>query len=683
MNKMIIAEKPNVAEKIAFALADGKVEQKKNGQVKYYEIKKGDDIITVVSAVGHIFTLATKGKGYPVFDIYWAPSYSVSKSSDFTKKYADTIEKLAKNADDFVNACDFDLEGSLIGYNIIRFLCNSKDGKRIKFSTLTSSELREAYNNIQPLDFNNAIAGETRHILDWLWGINLSRAMMQAIKKAGIFKILSVGRVQGPALMYLVKKEQEISKFVPEPYWQIFLNTDFAVFNHIKDRFSDEKTAKTIFEKLKSPAIVENIEKTKINVPAPTPFDLTTLQISAYNLFGFKPTQTLEIAQTLYEASLISYPRTSSQQLPEKIGYKQILSDLARQKEYSNAKNILDMGPLRPNNGKKVDEAHPAIYPTGVVPQGLNSFQKKIYDLVVKRFMATFVKSAKLENCKVTLDANGEKFTAEGKIIIEPNWMEYYQPYVKLEQKEFPDLKIGQMVEFKPELLEKETKPPKRYTAATLIKKLENENLGTKATRAAIIETLYNRGYIADSSIRVTNLGMQFFNSLNKHSPEIFDEKMTREIEEKLELIQNGKENKDNVINDAKKMLSNILEKIAKDEKTLGEELKGSLKQEVQILGKCPHCGSNLRVMWSRYKKRFVGCAGYPNCKQLYPLPQVGNISSTNEVCKECNSPIIVVNGKKNFKMCLDPNCKTKENWGKKEKPAKKKKTVKKRENRA
>lgn len=666
MYKLIIAEKPNVAEMIAYALADGKAVVKTEGKVRYYEITHGNEKLVVAPAVGHIFTLSSKGKGYPVFDVEWVPSYEVSKTSAFTKQYAQNIKKLAKDADEFINACDYDLEGSLIGYNIIRFLCNSKKGKRIKFSTLTTSDLREAYDNIQDLDYNNAIAGETRHILDWFWGINLSRAMMQAIKKAGIFKILSVGRVQGPTLMYLVKKEEEIANFKPTPYWQIFLKTDFTDFVHIKDRFLDEAEAQAVFEKLKSPAKVEKIDKIPVKLPSPFPFDLTSLQIEAYNLFGMAPTLTLEIAQTLYEASLISYPRTSSQQLPEKIGYKSILSQLSKQLDYKMAQKILEFSLIKPHNGKKVDEAHPAIFPTGVIPKVLNAAQKKLYDLIVKRFMATFVKSAKLESTKVTLDCCGEKFVAEGKRVIERNWLDYYQPYAKVDEMEFPELKEGQLIDVKPRIDKKETKPPKRYTAATIIKKMEANNLGTKATRASIVDKLYTRGYIAENSIKVTNLGTQFYKSLNIHGPEIFDEKLTRGIEDELVMIQEGKQGKDKVIEDAKKILSGILQKINADEGKIGDELKGALRSEVSRLGKCSLCGADLVIRWSYMKKRFVGCSGYPNCRNLYPLPQKGNIVATGDVCKECGSPIINVKGAKSFKMCLDPKCKTKANWGKK-----------------
>src|SRR3989344_1879869 len=201
---LIITEKPQAAQKIASALGSP-IKRSEDG-VPYYELTRNGKIITVASAVGHLFNLTySEGqRGWPLFELEWQPSY-VRKESAFTKKYYDTLAGLAKTAETLIVATDYDVEGEVIGWNVVRFICRKTTAKRMKFSTLTAPELEQAYESVQPeLNWGNAYAGETRHYLDWLYGINLSRALMAAIKTTGSFRILSIGRVQGPTLKIIV-----------------------------------------------------------------------------------------------------------------------------------------------------------------------------------------------------------------------------------------------------------------------------------------------------------------------------------------------------------------------------------------------------------------------------------------------------------------------------------------------
>ena len=192
--ELIITEKPQAAVKIASSL--GKATTKNIGGVNYYEVDRKGKKIIVTCAVGHLFTLTQRERnaGTPVFDIYWVPNY-LAKKNDFTKRYYDSILRLVKGAGSVTIATDYDVEGEVIGLNIVRYLCGQEDANRMKFSTLTSAELNNSYENkLSHLDWGQAIAGETRHYLDWLYGINLSRALMDAIKSTGRFKIMSIGK---------------------------------------------------------------------------------------------------------------------------------------------------------------------------------------------------------------------------------------------------------------------------------------------------------------------------------------------------------------------------------------------------------------------------------------------------------------------------------------------------------
>jgi len=670
--QLIISEKPAAAEKIAAAL--GKSTRKAVNRVSYFEIPEKK--IIVVPAVGHLFTLAQKEKSwkYPVFDLEWKPTYETEKAS-FAKPYLENIKKLAKQADDFVVATDYDIEGEVIGLNIIRFLCNRKDAKRMKFSTLTAGDLKDAYQNISPtLDWGQAEAGETRHWLDWWWGVNLSKAATDALYlQSHKYQTLSIGRVQGPSLAILAKRELEIQNFKSVPFWQVSILLNIAEQKlealHKEEKFFDEKKAKTVFEKIKDKqAIAVSIETATQKVNPPVPFDLTSLQIEAYRVFKINPKQTLEIAQELYTAAYISYPRTSSQKLPQQLNLKKVLTHLAMQPDYAKLAQKVLSGNLTPNEGKKTDPAHPAIYPTGEIPKTLGAWQKKIYDLIVKRFFAVFGEAGERETTTVTFDVERELFILKGIRTTYAGWLELYAPYGKREETELPKIMKGQKYPQKSKIEEKKTEPPKRYTQASIIKELEKKSLGTKATRASIIDTLYQRGYVKDTSIQVTPLGLQIIATFTKYAPDILDEKLTRHFEKDMEKIRERKQKMEVVLDAAKKILVNITNKFKLHINDIGAELLSAVREtrkEAETLMMCPNCKiGEIRIITSRATgKRFLACDKYPDCRTTFPLPQGGLLKITEKTCKHCNIPLIMVinKGKRPWEFCPSPTCPSKE----------------------
>ncbi len=674
MDTLIIAEKPSVALRIAIALGNGAQRREVLNGVSYYIIDNGASKIYIASAVGHIFTMHQIGNkhDYPVLEVEWVPSYKVSSIMYYTKKYFDVFEHLSSKCRAFINACDFDVEGTVIGTNIINFIAHGLERtKRMKFSTTTAQDLKYSYEHLLPLDINNFYAGETRHVLDWLWGINLSRALSSAMQGG---KPLSIGRVQGPTLALLAEREIEIKNFEPKPYWNVSAIIEGAKFSNTRGNIFEKQIANAAYsetEKNKGNATIESVEEKEEYVSPYPPFDLTSLQLEASRVMGYDPSTTLTIAQSLYERSYISYPRTSSQKLPFSIPLPRIISDLSKNPLYAASAGMLIKGKMfKPHEGAKTDEAHPAIYRTGIMPKGLTAQEQKLYDLVAKRFLACFGPYAKVAKAKVQARAGSETYMASGSVVIERGWLDIYG-YAELKESTLPKFAKGHAAIEKVLMEELTTKPPRRYTKAMLIAELEKRSLGTKATRASIIDTLFKRNYITGASINVTSFGMSVYNTLNKYASMIIKEETTRKLEEDMEKIAMGSKSEAEVISEGKELLLEALEMFNKNKQGISSDMKEGFAASEVVLGKCPLDGGNLVIRHSRTGKIFASCSNYPDCKAIYPLPQHAKIVPTGKVCEYCHTPIVkVFRNKKVFEMDLDTNCITKKSWQSKAAPA-------------
>ncbi|MCW3981600.1 MAG: DNA topoisomerase I, partial [Candidatus Bathyarchaeota archaeon] len=576
---LIVAEKPAAALRIAVAL-DSRAQPTRLTQngVPYYVVHRDNKII-VASVLGHLYTVAQKnGKRseYPIFRFKWAPRHEVDKKAAHMIAWIKTLESLAENADTFVNACDYDVEGSLIGYNALHHACGgAQAAKRMKYSTLTKPELEEAYDHLLPtLDYNLVKAGKTRHEVDWLYGINLSRALTQAAKRAtGKYVSLSTGRVQGPALRFLVERENKISCFVPTPFWTIKAKIQIKGRPHeaqyerrcIKTEAEAEEIVETCRRK---GGEVEAIEERIFTQSPPTPFNLSTLQDEAYRLFGCHPRQTAKIAERLYLAALISYPRTDSQKLPSVIGYKAILRKMQKKLAYGELISELLKSQLAPNEGKKEDPAHPAVYPTGNLPDNrLNAPSRKLWDLIARRFMATFGKPATKQTTKVTINVNGTRFFLLGRRTVKEGWIRFYRPHITTEHRPLPEVSEGERLMIASVSCEASlTRPPPRYNPSSFLKRMESEGIGTKGTRAEIIQTLYDRKLAQNQQMQVTGIGRAVLEVLQEYAPSITSVELTRNLEEKVELIKAGKEDSGAVLEEAVTKLRNTIREMKKSE---------------------------------------------------------------------------------------------------------------------
>ena len=327
---------------------------------------------------------------------------------------------------------------------------------------------------------------------------------------------------------------------------------------------------------------------------------------------------------------------------------------------------------MKPYEGKKVDPAHPAIYPTGNLPQKpLGAVERNIFDLVVRRFLAVFAEPAVRQSVNVNVNINSNNFVLNGTRTLSEGWLRFYKPYAQLKDTVLPPLTEGQKVTVKHvRLNDLFTKPPARYNPRSLLEKMEREEIGTKATRATTIQTLYDRKYISGTeNLTVSDLGFEVIEVLAKYCATVVSPELTRELEEKMNAIQQRQETKADVLQNAIDTLKPVTSALKENEAAIGAQLNQSLQKtrlEERIIGVCPKChDGKLVIVYSKKSgKRFVGCTNYfeGKCNAAYPLPQSGAIKPLASTCKSCGSPIVAVllGGKRLWRLCLNPSCPSK-----------------------
>jgi len=417
-------------------------------------------------------------------------------------------------------------------------------------------------------------------------------------------------------------------------------------------------------------ARVSALSRSVFKQPPPVPFDTGGLQKEAYGSFGFTPSRTLQIAERLYLDALISYPRTSSQKLPSSIRYREILSNLGRMQEYGSAAGELLAGELRPREGERIDQAHPAVYPTGERPRrSLDPWERKLFDLVVRRFLAAFAEDAVRERIGADIEVDGgHVFRTTGRRTLRPGWMRYYGKYTRVEDRDIPPLKEGDALSLlKVDCDERFESPPPRYNQSSLLEKMEKESIGTKATRAETISTLIGRGYVSGDGLAATDLGISVFETMKEYCPQIVSTSLTRETEAALEEVERGSGGDGaDLLERVIDILSKQVERLKENEFGIGRMMSESATETSiaqSVLGPCPVCKTGrLRVIRSfKTKKRFVGCTNYPaGCRASAPLPQRGTVKATSKPCRSCGWPVVYVRtGGRRYpwRLCVNVGC--------------------------
>ncbi len=644
---LIIAEKPSVANDIAKSLG---------GFTKHDEYFESDDYV-LSSAIGHLVEIAApeehdvkRGK-WSFANLPMIPPYFALNPIAKTESRLKLLNKLIKRKDvgAIINACDAGREGELIFRLIVQYAKAKQPIRRLWLQSMTPGAIRDAFahlrddNDMLPL----ADAARCRSEADWLIGINGTRAMTAFNSKEGGFYLTTVGRVQTPTLSIVVEREEKIKRFVPRDYWEVraeficaagvyegrWLDTKFSSDDSDPDKKAERLWSKAAAESIVAacrgkPGKVSEEAKPTTSI-APALFDLTSLQREANARFGFSAKNTLGLAQALYEKhKVLTYPRTDSKHLPEDyVGtVKQTLESLGEiNNYYPYSAQILNNGWVRPNkrifDNTKISD-HFAIIPTGQLPKSLSEPEQKLYDLVVRRFMAIFFPPAEYLVTTRFTEVSGHQFKTSGKILTSPGWLAVYgKEAVDPNAKEGEG--SGMLVPVAPnesvrtdkvEAAGLVTKPPARYSEATLLSAMESagklvddeglrdamagKGLGTPATRAAIIEGLLNEKYLIREGreLIATAKAFQLMTLLRGLGvAELTAPELTGEWEFKLAQMERGGISRDEFMREIAQMTQTIVKRAKEYD---NDTIPGDY---ATLTTPCPNCGGVVKENYRRF----------------------------------------------------------------------------------
>ncbi|MDR8048748.1 DNA topoisomerase III [Burkholderia cenocepacia] len=669
---LIIAEKPSVANDIARALG---------GFTKHDEYYESDDFV-LSSAVGHLLEIAAPEE-YEVKRGKWSfahlpvipPHFDlnpIAKSESRLKVLTKLMKR--KDVDRLINACDAGREGELIFRLIAQHAKAKQPVQRLWLQSMTPQAIRDGFANLrsdsdmQPL----ADAARCRSEADWLVGINGTRAMTAFNSKGGGFFLTTVGRVQTPTLSIVVEREEKIRRFIPRDYWEV--KAEFACAGGFyegkwfdpkfkRDEFDPEKrdsrlwslpAAETIVAACRDQVGTVSEESKPSTQLSPLLFDLTSLQREANSRFGFSAKNTLGLAQALYEKhKVLTYPRTDARALPEDY-LSTVQSTLEMLKESHNylphAKQVLDKGWVKPNkrifDNSKISD-HFAIIPTLQAPKSLSEPEQKLYDMVVKRFLAVFFPAAEFRVTTRITEVAGHHFKTEGKVLVEPGWLQVYGrdaegadanlvPVQKDEKVKTDEIAAVALV----------TKPPARYSEATLLSAMEGagklveddelreamaaKGLGTPATRAAIIEGLLGEKYLLREGRELipTAKAFQLMTLLRGLGvKELTAPELTGEWEYKLSQMERGNLGRDAFMQEIARMTQQIVKRAKEYD---SDTIPGDY---ATLETPCPNCGGQVKENYRRFActKCDFSISKIPGSRQ-FEIPEVEELLQKKEI---------------------------------------------------
>ena len=684
--KVCIAEKPSVAREIAQVLG---ANTKRDG---YFE----GNGYAVTYTFGHLCTLLEPKdykphwKSWDLNNLPMLPDKFQTKVTDEPgiKKQFNTIKNLLNQAEIVINCGDAGQEGELIQRWVINQANYKGKVQRLWISSLTTEAIKEGFQNLKPAEqYDNLYyAGFSRAICDWLLGLNATR--LYTVKYGGFKQVLSVGRVQTPTLAMLVNRFREIENFKPKKYWELQTVYRKTLFNYEEGRFFKKEDGEKLAEEVKKSELeITNITKKKGKEYAPKLFDLTGLQVYCNTKFGFTADETLKMVQKLYEMKVVTYPRVDTTFLPNDI-YPKVPGILKNLTNYKDLIQPLLGKKIRKStkvfNDKKVTDHH-AIIPTGVQTK-LQFNQQRVYDIITRRFIAVFYEDCDISRTNVTAKAGKVPFKTSGKEILKKGWRAVFEKEndsdTSKEKDILPNFVKGEKGPHEPTFTEKETKPPRHFTEATLLRAMETagkqvdddemrelmkENgIGRPSTRANIIETLFRRKYIVRKRKLVlpTKTGIQLIDIIKNQL--LKSAELTGQWEKKLKEIERGEHKASTFINSMKKMVDQLVYEVRTEQvrtrisaENDNTKTQKTTKEKSKITAiTCPKCKKGTIIKG----KTAFGCSNYKSgCNMVLPFQFMGKKISENQYIRLLNKGETVAlkgftteNGKINAKVTFD-----------------------------
>jgi len=588
----------------------------------------------VVASVGHVRDLPKSNKKAVDIKNGFAPHYEVVKGKE---RVVAEIERRAKKASKVYLATDPDREGEAIAWHVAEASHIAKTKmERVVFHEITKEAVTEALEHPRAIDENLKEAQEARRVLDRLVGYDLSGLIWKKLRYG-----LSAGRVQSPALRILSEREREIRAFIPEVYWTITAELTpqkGATLSFVcEEEPRDEKEVDRIVSAGREhPWKVTNVTQTKVSRSPKAPFTTSTLQQSASSRLGFSPSNTMRIAQKLYEAGHITYMRTDSTTLSA-----QVLPQIATMIEKDFGKELVEIRQYK-TKSKNAQEAHEAVRPSHVTAQhaGNTPEENKLYELIWRRTIASQMKDASLLRTKISAkpDAPVPNFALNGNVVISPGWL-LVDPRARGEENELPPLAEGDALTLADILKEgKETQPPNRYSEAGLIKELEKRDIGRPSTYASIIKTLLDREYVTKESrsLKPTELGELVSSFLEEHFGSYISDTFTAEMENKLDDIAVGTRSYE-------KTLKDFYGPFSKDVASKKDIAKINDLGDAPAEYHCPLCDSAMKIKLGKSGK-FYSCARFPDCTGALTLEgkEIEGPKKTGEKCPDCTDGELV-----------------------------------------
>ena len=682
MTIIVFTEKNKAAETISKILNNGKTSRYSIERIPIYEFKKDGKDWKIMGLSGHITEY-----DYPKEYSNWRAIdpenlISVMPIKVVTKKQFElAITQISKSATKIILACDFDREGENIGFEAktIAEKVSKASVKRAKFSSLSKSEITRAFDNLVEPDENMAMSAEVRQILDLKMGASFTRLLTLSVQKYARTKdIISIGPCQTPTCGFVYERECKIKEFKPSDFWKIeaILKKQTHKFSalHIAGNITKKEKADAIFKKVQNhkEAILTNKIVKEAKTQPPFPLNTTEFLKRASTYLKISSIKSLEIAEQLYLSGFISYPRTETNKYANDFDFKSYLSEFEKStiKEYKEYATQILLNPIISRNGTKDGHDHPPIHPIKVtskkeITRSVSTTGAwEVYDFVVRHFFANLMNPAIFEKVKLEISINNEIFISTGSTLKNAGWLTVY-PFEKKNEKLLPVVEIGEILSIeKIKQIKSKTTAPKQLTEAELLTLMDKHGIGTKSTAPSHIETNKRRGYFETKgkTISILDTGFTLMDALNGSVSVLIKPEIRSKIESLIQEVEDGNKSFDDAIEEGTLLIKSMYKKILLGKNEIVSRIVGTVKIESikidkkNLIGTCKECGQTLHIIKTD-TSRFVGCTGYPMCKNTYPLPKKNVIVvARSKVCKkEEGVAIIKVDNKYHWAIGVGP----------------------------